>query len=504
MLSINFRYYAVKNNHPDVMSLLLKNKANLEDDLEALAIKDGYSEIVMQLSLNAERATEVLSASVQRGDVDLVGSLLSQGANPNLINRKTGNGQTPLCIAVQSNNPRMVKALLSRHGEVSRRRPQSREVGTTPKRKQSIEVHETKVDLPNSVGQTPLQVGTSAGVNVKIIKYLIKNGANVSKIKLTDAFKKRNGAELARTLIQNGADTSRVSLASVLKYENAAELAPMLVKEVRIDPNAYTGNGDTLLCIAAAAADLKSMEILISKCGADANRTGRSGKSPLSIAKEMGHTDVEDFLYNSGAVDAFATRCIRCFTSPRFKHGLCQCCDAGCMVCCDIWLNPTFYLAKSWRDYGFCGGTCVGCCCACTCCGMYLLRQEAAKTSGINENCCGTCCAITFCPICVAAQIYNESVAQGVREKAECLEWCTGPDYWCDDDCYCRSCGSNGDGGCYECTSDTKGYLWLCDSTCNIIDTGFSVVTLPALPALYLLTYVLMCLNVCLESLNDK
>eukprot|EP00729_Bicosta_minor_P009713 gene9713-16767_t len=53
-------YYAVKNNHPDILKLLLDNGADLTPEDQELAFKDGYVEITTMFNLSAEDATKQL------------------------------------------------------------------------------------------------------------------------------------------------------------------------------------------------------------------------------------------------------------------------------------------------------------------------------------------------------------------------------------------------------------------------------------------------------------
>lgn len=236
-------YYAVKNNHPDILALLLKYGA-VDDDLKELAWKDDYREIVDQIALNAEEATERLPGMVETSNSGRVRTLMKQGADPN---KTTSRGQTPLCLAVLTGNVAVVKALLQKpDSSKSNRRSSQHQVPRKKKSADTAEYKPTNVDLKNSAGKTPLQLAVSIDtMDVDIVKILIKYGADVSKI----------------------------SLKSALKQSNAASLVPALVKG-GVDPNAYT-----ILCKAAEEGDIVTIDILVSQCkpGADVSKKKNPG-----------------------------------------------------------------------------------------------------------------------------------------------------------------------------------------------------------------------------------
>lgn len=401
---------------------------------------------------------------------------LAQGADPN---SETDTGETPLGLAAQSNNVSVVRALLS--DPPASRRP-SKQGTTKPQRKESVVYKKALVDLPNSKGETPLQIAAKLkGINIRVVNELLKNDADVHKL----------------------------SLEALLTQENAIELAPVVVK-AGLDPNKRTADGDTLLCKAAATGNSEMMDILLSKCDADPNMKGKNGKSPLKVATEKGHTTLLDILYNKGALDDFSDRCLRCFTSPSFKHGLFGCCDNGGLQCCvNFHFGYPCTFAKTWSNYGMCGGACGGLICAniCGICSMFLLRREAAKKSGIEESCCGTCCAVVCCSCCSFFQVYNESIAQGIAEKGDVGAFCTDEDFWCDRDCFIRDmdCCANDDEDegccslaiCCPCfpmfaEGDGGDNAMRCSSTYYICCSGMNLVLLPVLGALGCLTVALV------------
>ena len=472
---------AVKNNHPDVLKLLLDNNAEQEDGLTEQAQKDGFVEIVKQLKLSADMASKALLGAIKNGDVALVRTYMAQGANPN----KETSGETPLGMAAKSNNVSIVKALLS-DPPASRR--SSKKGATKPQRKESVVYQKAEVDMPNSKGETPLQIAAKVkGLNIGVVEELLKNSADVHKL----------------------------SLEALMMQENAIELAPVVVK-AGLDPNKRTDDGDTLLCRFAAAGNAEATDILVSKCHADPNMRGKMGKPPLKIAKDGGHTALLDILYNNGAVDNFGDRCMRCFTSPRFKHGLYGCCDHGCPhFCSSIWCGSSCTLARTWSDYGMCGGACGGL--FCSVCGplsICLLRREAAKQSGIKETCCGECCAVCFCALCSLAQIENEAIAQGITKKGDFCYWFTDENFWCDDDCWLREldlCADpDEDEGCCSlaiCCPCLTGLIDIeegqgdnavrCSSTSYICCSTANVVILPVCAAVVV---VLGCLAAALDD----
>lgn len=97
--------------------------------------------------------------------------------------------------------------------------------------------------------------------------------------------------------------------------------------------------------------------------------------------------------------------------------------------------------------------------------------------------------------------MYREGLETGnVETPAPICQWYCAKDFWCDETCFCRSCGPNNDGGlcnlhdcwwvesddCTRCVEsvDPNPYIWMCDSTGHVLDTTLNLVLFPVMIAL--------------------
>lgn len=625
-------YYAVKNNHPDVLKELLAQGAELTEEDQDLALDDGFVEITNQIKLNAEQATKRLHQAVSKNQADQVKGFLGQGANPNALNK---SGQTALSLAVQLNvgNVEMVSILLEEEGKTKAKRAsfkadkaskqvaQGDDADASTAGPKSVEIITVDVDAPNKNGDTPFFLALSAKNAASVITILVKHGADVKQklkrdgkpvkffplitatkkgdYKLVkflighgfadqvnaetktgspliiatnngslevmevllkhsananvsseqgsplyiavckgDAFEKHvkllaeNGADvntkskqgppitiatktgsiqIMKVLVKHGADvniqlSSQSLLAYALKESNAAELVPVLAKGSGADAalNEKDKSGKTQLYKAAERDQLTKLSILL-KCGAKPNLKGPEGRTALDIAKEKGHSECVDHLYASGAHEGECTRCMRCCTNPRFKHGPFSCCDSGCAVCLiDGCICMPHSFAKVHSGYGGCYGYLGGCICLCTpFIGPYFLRKKVEAASGIKEDNGVTYFFTVCCNWCSLMQLYQEGLTQGKIESCagdvecglpdksksskdgefdyiDCLinSW-FGEDYWCEKDS--NMC-------CRSTCREKSGFepVCCCGSTCGFGATTVCGVVIASIVTSYL------------------
>jgi len=164
------------------------------------------------------------------------------------------------------------------------------------------------VNAPGNWGWTPLYTAAAIG-HGDIVSLLIAKGANVdtpSELGMTPLhFAVRNDRrDIAKLLIENGADCSTrdkrgiTPLHATVAYGHI-DIVTLLIDK-GADVNAEDNWGRTPLLITIAKGYIDSTKLLIDK-GADVNATNSSGLTPLFLACERGNKEVTELLIDKGA-----------------------------------------------------------------------------------------------------------------------------------------------------------------------------------------------------------
>jgi len=174
---------------------------------------------------------EELSTAAYRDNPSAVTTLLVQGVNPN---QRDAKGRTPLDVAIHFDNDRALAALLADPA--------------------------LDVELPNSVGETPLMQAAIKG-RVVLMEQLVKRGARINREGWTPLQYAASGETVsaARWLIQHGAEV-----------------------------NARGPEGRTALMMAAGFGPIDLSDVLIS-AGADVTARDEHGRSAADYAGNAGH-----------------------------------------------------------------------------------------------------------------------------------------------------------------------------------------------------------------------
>jgi ankyrin repeat protein len=328
-------FYAVNNNHPDVMAVLLKHGAVLSPALQNMALEFGFIEITSQMELNAGQANERLPDAVENNKVDNVKTFLSQGANPDLEK----DGQPMLCLAVQRGHVEIVRALLDRNQAKSststKTRGSSSGSMTKPQKKLSVEIKSATHNLQNNNRESPLDLAIRHEKGSQMIPLLSEAGADLNaatnvcidgqaREPLYIATKDGN-VELIEALIRCGANPNLVGdetnqkinlLSLAVQHENFAELIPVLVNakvlpKVNINERCSSSR-DTLLCTAVKDEKMDLVKALVTS-GANVNLMGVS-QTPLEIAQDIKKKEDRDTFveYVQWFLHASAT-CVFCW-----------------------------------------------------------------------------------------------------------------------------------------------------------------------------------------------
>lgn len=320
-------YYAVKNNHPDVLTELLAQGAELTKEDQDLALDDGFVEITNQISLNAEQATKRLHKAVSKNQADQVKRFLGQGADPNAHNKK---GQTALSLAVQLDvgNVEMVSILLQekesrnkakrasfKADKASNRAAQGDDADASAVGPKSIEIITVNVDAPNKNGDTPFFLALSAKNAARVITILVKHGADVKQKLKRDGKSeklfplitatKRGDYKLVKFLIGHGfadqvnAETKTGAPLIIATNNGSLEVMEVLLKH-KANVNVSSEQGSPLY-IAVCKGDAFEKHVkLLAENGVDVNAKSKQG-SPIMIATKTGSIQIMKVLVKHGA-----------------------------------------------------------------------------------------------------------------------------------------------------------------------------------------------------------
>lgn len=186
------------------------------------------------------KQTKTLYEAVTDGNVELVKSLISSGADVNTPNIW---GWTPLYIASGTGKKDIVNLLIAKGADVN---------------------------APNKQGETPLHFAVKNGQK-DIAELLIDHGADMN--------------------VKNNSGQSPLFLA--FQGDNR-EIAYLLINKGS-DINTRNNSGSTLLHLAARNGQKDIVELLLTK-GADFKAQDRVGRTAAGLAKEYGHIEIVELL----------------------------------------------------------------------------------------------------------------------------------------------------------------------------------------------------------------
>lgn len=288
---------AVVKGDPNAVKLLLDNGADIEGNKDQLppvfwAAVMGKTEIVklfvnkgIEINARDDSGTTLLMAAALPMDaknddnkIKLVDYLLQKGADLNAVNNER---ETALFRTLAAKDrPGLCNFLISKG---------------------------TRIDTKNIYGVTPLIVAADAG-NLKVVKTLIQNGADVQAVdnKGMSALMRATwtgNVDVVRTLLDHGVDVNAVTSGGAslayLKPRGHTVLDDFLYAmqkaELGQDVDAVAAKGMTALMIAAMRGHLEVVKLLISK-GADVNAKDDAGNTAITYALSRGHIEVGNVL----------------------------------------------------------------------------------------------------------------------------------------------------------------------------------------------------------------
>lgn len=322
-------HLAVKNDHKDVVELLLLYKADVNGRAADMTAQvNAYQKAHPDENVAYPNMRETpLHMAAMNGHMDMVELLLTNKAN---VNAEEYGGFTPLLNAVLGDHKDVAELLLANGADVN-----AGNSGQTPLHLAArygykdmavlLLTNKADVNARFSNGQTPLQMAIGGMVFPDtrpgcedVIKLLVTNHADVNakdKSGKTALIMAVEGwyPDIVKLLIASGADVNakqkngRTALDDTVQQGNRNFAKVLLANKAEV--NTIDTNGWTPLHFAAELGQKDMAELLLVN-GAEANAKDDHGDTPLDIATDMEHKypesegqplrDTEDLLRQHG------------------------------------------------------------------------------------------------------------------------------------------------------------------------------------------------------------
>ena len=269
------------NSNKELAKLFLDNNAdpNIQTSRKftALIYSSGSPEIFTLLLHHGADvnvvdifANTILHWACLLGNIEILPLLLT--LSPELLEKQTNNGETPLLIASSWGNMKIVKKLLQAHAN-----PNIPDIdGGTPLYIASQRCYTQMVqwllwanadpNSPDDYGVTPLHIASTCG-HLQVIKQLLKASAN-----------------------PNSTDIHGLTPLHVASTNGHLQVIKQLLK-AKADPNSTDSYGFTPLHVASMNGHLQVTKQLL-KANAYPNIQSKQGITPLYIAANRGHVEI--------------------------------------------------------------------------------------------------------------------------------------------------------------------------------------------------------------------
>jgi ankyrin repeat protein len=296
-------YKAVYYNNVDLVVSLIKQGADVNEKNKACDQKDENAEL-------HERSATPLFAAIWNSDFKMVHILLNNGARVNVNAPFYGYG-TPLHCAIGKRNPEIVRILLKYGAEPNSISPSdgtplhSAISGDNPEIVRMLLKHGAKINSVSPIEGTPIHCAVGTG-NLEIVRMLIERGADVN------AMMEISSSELLGDKVSDSIKTSITPLHKLMIGECPyfKQLSRISIIKMLIDKGADVNRRDpvfgiTPLHCAVRYRDQYPVQVLIER-GANVNAHG-TGKysdiTPLHYALESHDLEMAKYLLAHGAKD---------------------------------------------------------------------------------------------------------------------------------------------------------------------------------------------------------
>lgn len=292
-------FAACKYGHIDIVSMLLKHKAvdidvniggNFDEEKETtplfIACKKGHTEIVSLLlnhnvdEVNVKKHTRQwetpLYAACEGGFNDIVELLLSH--KPEIVNKSRMDGATPLFVVCQEGHLEVVSTLLNQKG--------------------------IAIDKCTATGMSPLFIASLLG-HSKIVQILLRRNADASIcVKNTDDVK-----EVFTKFRNRYRYTSKIPMEfrRFVRYmknliiDNASENVKSHVERKAEDGISNIILGSSPIHMGSFMGHTDIVKLLVNKMSMEINKINENGSTPLFLSCEQGHEDIVRILMENGA-----------------------------------------------------------------------------------------------------------------------------------------------------------------------------------------------------------
>ena len=347
---------AVETNNMDIINCLIKHGAelNVKDSRGntplLIAAKKSYFQPMQSLlkhgadaDIQNNEGKTALHVSVEHGFFDAFDLLLKHVS----INIRDNEGETALFKAVQRNNDKIAKTLITSNCSIEGNGESGSNIFHIAAQKGNYEIvkclveNKHDVNTQDNYGMTPLHYAAQNG-HEKIVKYLIDHSANINKrdskhfyplhyalkthnesikslLKLPESSEKNR-----KSLLFNAAEHGNIELIKAemyagislnIKNDNNWAMIHLSVKANQVDTvkflakqgadiNIRNGQDNTALHIAAEQENVEIVKLLLS-FGAKPNILNFSGLTPLHIACDCDSMEIAEILYSCGNIVDF-------------------------------------------------------------------------------------------------------------------------------------------------------------------------------------------------------
>ncbi|XP_035795688.1 uncharacterized protein LOC118468684 [Anopheles albimanus] len=245
---------AIRHRNIRLLELLLRNGVDIDSAPLCFlnAVASGSRELLQLLiergakhvNHRDEFCQTALHLCVERDEYEMARELIRYGAQ---INAKNRAGMTPLHLAVQRGNVRLVQLLL-----LDRK---------------------CSVDELNYQGETPL-IRAVVSNNLALVKILLNNGASIERLRNSDP-----------------------PVLLYLVQENHEQILDYLLEHYsQFDANEQDAYGNSLLYVATQHNHINIVKLLVDKYGARRNPANHKKLTPLMIARAKEYNEIFHFL----------------------------------------------------------------------------------------------------------------------------------------------------------------------------------------------------------------
>ena len=288
---------AIRDNHPEIVSLLLSRGANPHQKGEGFPLAGAVRrpeilKMLLAAGADVKSYQGLIELAVWGNNLESVKILLEAGVP---IDEKHQNCYTPLTTAVRDNRPEMLAFLLA-HGADPNLKGEDVPLAMAASKPAILkQLLEGGADITKSKGVLEYAIYYNSLESVKI---LLEAGEDINYkhdgvyTPLTTAIRD-NRTEILSYLLSRGADPNVLGeglpLINASRYADPHRLKMLL--DAGADVNRKDDNGSTALMAACEKGLIENVKILMER-GGDVDLADRGGKTAMDYAVTEGHDDL--------------------------------------------------------------------------------------------------------------------------------------------------------------------------------------------------------------------